>query len=158
MLAIMLIFCEYARTYVPFSWLIMLKRGNYVRSRLCLFLLPGISLLAYHYLCNYFVQMARFPPFIRCFARDNFVVSEHSCFACIFLFYNVGRHHILLPKNLPRDRRFLRRVLRHTAYTLSENDKCRYCVPRIDKLDKRKRTVLTAKRHYTAYQVCTNNI
>ena len=52
-------------------------------------------------------------PYIRCFAREHYdAVSEHSCFACTFLFYNVAGHHKLFPKNLPGDRCSLRRVLK----------------------------------------------
>ena len=32
MLIVMLIFCDYARTYAPFLWWIMPKRGNYARG------------------------------------------------------------------------------------------------------------------------------
>ena len=110
-LVVMLIFCDYACTYAPFLWLIMLKRGNcYARGWLCSFLL--LVCLPFFIFAGFFSDGSVSAPCIRCFAREHYdAVSEHPCFACTFLFYNVARHHKLFPEKLPGDRSSLRRVL-----------------------------------------------
>ena len=110
MLAVILVFCDHARTYAPFLWLTMLKRGNYyARGWFCSFLLVCLPFFIYAFFC---LDGSVSAPCIRCFAREHYdAVSEHSCFACTFLFYNVAGHHKLFPKNLPGDRCSLRRVL-----------------------------------------------
>ena len=114
MLAVILIFCDYARAYAPCLWLSMLERGNYARGCAHFFYLFDVL----HSICDFCVSMARFPLFICCFARDHYFPNSPVLLE-LFQFYNVARHHT---ENFPGDRHYLRRVLRHAAYTMYENE------------------------------------
>ena len=90
-------------------------------SRLCSFLLLLMLAWSSFYMRFFSLYGSVSAPYSS--FRSRALVSKHSRLACNSMFYIVARHHKLFPENLPRDRRFLRRVLRHTAYALSENQK-----------------------------------
>ena len=81
---VVLLLCDCACTNAPFLWLIMLKRSNHAR---------GCAHFSKYFACPSLCDflLFRWPGFCplvpsSCFAREHYVVSQHSCFACVFFF------------------------------------------------------------------------
>ena len=136
-----------------FLWLIMLNRVNYARGCAHFFYfevlvcLPFI-LYAFHF-CLYGSVSAPCSPF-----RSRVLVSQHSCFACTFLFDNVARHHKLFWKPSRRQTFFAPCIEAYGLHLVWKPKNYGSAVRRIGKWDKRKRKVITAYRYYCLrYQV-----
>ena len=96
MLAVMLIFWDYAHAYAPSVTVDYAKRRQPC-SRLCSFFRLLLLTLHSHVLFCFWLGSAPFSPL-----RPRASFPEPSCFGCT-LFYNFAPHHKLFPENLSAD-------------------------------------------------------